>query len=165
MDWPDRIGRRLKLRDVHILLAVVQWKSMARAAERLAISQPVFSKAIADLERTVGVRLLDRNRLGAEPTPYGLALLRHGLAAFDELKQGVKEIEPACRVVSCSAASAVVVDVMRARRLAWCGDDACTASVLILSAFARDDGDGHAGSNRSRRRIAAIVRCRRAPSA
>ena len=56
MDWPDRIGRRLKLRDVHILLAVVQWKSMARAAERLAISQPVISKAIADLERTVGVR-------------------------------------------------------------------------------------------------------------
>src|SRR6185436_2080109 len=93
MDWSDRIGRRLKLRDVHILLAVVQWGSMARAAERLAISQPVISKAIADLERTVGVRLLDRNRLGAEPTPYGQALLRHGLAAFDELRQGVKEIE------------------------------------------------------------------------
>jgi len=116
MDWPDRIGRRLKLRDLHILLAVVQWKSMARAAERLAISQPVISKAIADLERTVGVRLLDRNRLGAEPTPYGLALLRHGLAAFDELKQGVKEIEaladPTAGEVQIGATEAMVAGLL-----------------------------------------------------
>jgi DNA-binding transcriptional LysR family regulator len=93
MDWVERIGRRLKLRDVNILLAVVEAGSMARAAERLAISQPVVSKTIANLERILGVRLLDRSRLGAEPTPYGRALLRHGLAAFDELRQGVKEIE------------------------------------------------------------------------
>jgi len=93
MNWEERIGRRLKLRDVHILLAVVEWGSMAKAAERLSISQPVISKTIADLEHTLGVRLLDRNRLGAEPTPYGRALLRRGLAAFDELRQGVKEIE------------------------------------------------------------------------
>ena len=116
MDWPDRIGRRLKLRDVHILLAVVQWKRMARAAERLAISQPVISKAIADLERTVGVRLLDRNRLGAEPTPYGLALLRHGIAAFDELRQAVKEIEsladPTAGEVQIGATEAMVAGLL-----------------------------------------------------
>jgi len=68
MEWTDRIGRRIKLRDLHILLAVAQSGSMARAAERLAISQPVVSKTIADLEHTLGVRLLDRDRRGAEPT-------------------------------------------------------------------------------------------------
>ena len=37
--------------------------------------------------------LLDRDRHGAEPTVFGAALLKHGLAAFDELRQSVKEIE------------------------------------------------------------------------
>ena len=93
MSWEDRIGRRLKLRDVHILLTVVQSGSMAKAAERLAVSQPVVSKTITDLEHTLGVRLLDRSRKGVEVTPYGRALLDRGVAAFDELRQGVKEIE------------------------------------------------------------------------
>jgi DNA-binding transcriptional LysR family regulator len=93
MRWADRIGRRLKLRDLHVLSAVVQWGSMAKAAQHLAVSQPVVSAAIADLEHTIGVRLLDRTRRGIEPTIYGRALLKHGTVAFDALKQGIKEIE------------------------------------------------------------------------
>src|SRR5712692_7660972 len=93
MEWSARIGRRIKLRDLHILLAVAECRSMAKAAEHLAISQPVVSKVIADLEHALGVRLLDRDRHGAEPTIYGAALLKRGTAAFDELKQGVKDIE------------------------------------------------------------------------
>lgn len=93
MDWSERIGRRIKLRDLHILLAIAQSGSMAKAANELAISQPVVSKVIADLEQALGVRLLDRDRHGAEPTIYGAALLKHGIAAFDELKQAVEEIE------------------------------------------------------------------------
>jgi DNA-binding transcriptional LysR family regulator len=93
MQWSDRIGRRVKLQDIHILLAAVQWGSMAKAADHLAISQPVVSRSIAGLEHALGVRLLDRSRNGVEPTIYGRALLDHGLAAFNELKQGVKAIE------------------------------------------------------------------------
>lgn len=93
MDWSERVGRRIKLRDLHILLAVAQSGSIAKAAKQLAVSQPVVSKVIADLERTVGVRLLDRNRYGAAPTLYGTALLKRGLAVFDELRQGLQEIE------------------------------------------------------------------------
>jgi DNA-binding transcriptional LysR family regulator len=93
MEWSDRIGRRIKLRDLHILLAVVQQGSMARAAKHLAVSQPVVSKVVADLEHVLGVRLLDRDRHGAEPTIYGEALLKHGVVVFDELRQSVKSIE------------------------------------------------------------------------
>jgi DNA-binding transcriptional LysR family regulator len=75
MQWTDRIGRRIKLRDLHILLAVAQAGSMSRAADRLAISHPVISKTIADLEDALNVRLLDRTSQGTEPTPYGRALL------------------------------------------------------------------------------------------
>ena len=93
MPWTDRIGRRLKLRDLHILLAVVQRGSMAKAAAGLAISQPAVSKAIADMEHALGLRLLDRGRHGIEPTAYGRALVQRGMAIFDELKQGVEELE------------------------------------------------------------------------
>ena len=93
IQWADRIGRRMKLRDLHVLFAVVEAGSMAKAARRLAVSQPVVSQAVADLEHTLGVRLVDRNRRGVEPTIYGRALLNHGLAAFDALRQGVKELE------------------------------------------------------------------------
>ena len=93
MEWSERIGRRITLRDLHILLAVVQCKSLAKAAEHLAISRPVVSRAIADLEHVFGVRLLERDRHGAEPTVYGAALLKRGTAAFDELRGSVKDIE------------------------------------------------------------------------
>jgi DNA-binding transcriptional LysR family regulator len=93
IDWDTRIGRRVRLRDLHILLTVVQRGSMAKAAAHLGISQPAVSEAIADLEAALGVRLLDRNRRGIEPTACGASLLKRGHAVFDELRQGIKEIE------------------------------------------------------------------------
>ena len=93
MQWDDRIGRRLKLRDLHILLAVVQCGNMSKAARQLSVSNPVVTKAVADLEHTLGVRLLDRTPSGVELTIYGRALLDRGIAVFDELRQAVKHIE------------------------------------------------------------------------
>lgn len=92
IDWEDRIGRRLKLRDLHVYFAVVQCGSMAKAAVQLGVSQPTVSEIIADLEHTFGVRLLDRVARGVEPTIYGNALLKRGIAAFDELKQSTRDI-------------------------------------------------------------------------
>jgi len=92
-DWQNRIGRRLRLRDLHILSNVVQWGGMAKAASHLAMSQPAVSEAIANLEAALGVRLLDRTPRGVEPTLYASALLKRGLVVFDELRQGIKEIE------------------------------------------------------------------------
>src|SRR5262245_42549120 len=91
--WHDRIGRRLKLNDVHAFLAVVEAGSMGKAAQRLAISQPSVSKAISDIEHTIGVRLLDRTPRGVELTAYGRALVNRGINAFDELRQCIKDIE------------------------------------------------------------------------
>src|SRR5262249_54495939 len=93
MQLVDRVSQRLKLRDLRLLDAVVRWKSMAKAATQLNVTQPAVSKAIAEMEHTLGVRLLDRSRQGIEPTPYGRALLKRGAAIFDELRQGVREIE------------------------------------------------------------------------
>ncbi|MDH7794272.1 MULTISPECIES: LysR family transcriptional regulator [unclassified Beijerinckia] len=93
MRWNAQIGRRLKLRDLHYLLTVVQAGSMAKAATLLSVSQPVMSKVIADMEQMLGVRLLDRSPRGVEPTIYGRRLLASSYAIFDELRQGVIDIE------------------------------------------------------------------------
>jgi DNA-binding transcriptional LysR family regulator len=89
----DRIERRLKLHDVRVLMSVVEAGSMAKAAQRLGTSQPAVSRSIADLEHTLGVRLLERSAWGVAPTQYGEAIVQRGVAVFDELRQGVKDIE------------------------------------------------------------------------
>lgn len=76
MKWTDRVGRRVKLRDLHIALAVADAGSMTRAAEELAVSYPVVSKTISELEHTLGVKLFDRSISGVEPTHYGRAFSR-----------------------------------------------------------------------------------------
>lgn len=88
----DRLGRRLKLRDLNILLVLGTCGSMAKAARILATSQSVVSKAVADLERELGARLFERNARGVEPTAYGRALLRRTRAVFDELREGTQDI-------------------------------------------------------------------------
>ena len=93
MELIDRVAHRLKLRDLRLLDTVVRLRSMAKAARQLNISQPAVSKAIAELEHVFGVRLVARNRQGIEPTEYGRALLDCGLALFDDLRLGVKNIE------------------------------------------------------------------------
>jgi DNA-binding transcriptional LysR family regulator len=93
MPWDERVSRRLKLRDLHVLRTAVGVGSLGKAASELAISQPAVSKAITDLEQLLGVRLLERSPKGIEPTVYGQALLSRSIAVFDELKQSVSDID------------------------------------------------------------------------
>jgi DNA-binding transcriptional LysR family regulator len=92
MQLSDRIGNRMKLQDLHVLMTVVQAGSMGKAAQILNTTQPNISRSIGELEQALGVRLLDRHRQGIEPTEYGRALLDCGSAVFDDLRQGVKNI-------------------------------------------------------------------------
>src|SRR5438093_7438780 len=93
MDWSDRIGRRIKLRDLHIRMAVADTGSMAKAAARLGISHPAVSKAISEIEGTLGVRLFDRGSQGIELTAHGEVLLRCGINVFDEMQQGLRSLQ------------------------------------------------------------------------
>ena len=93
MLWDDRIGRRLRLKDLHTLQTVAEVGSMAKASELLALSQPAISKAIADMEHTLGAPLLDRTSRGVELTDCGRALVERARVIFDEIRLGVKEIQ------------------------------------------------------------------------
>lgn len=93
MPWDERIARRLKLKDLQTLMTVIETGGIRKAADRLNYSQPAVSKAIASLEHTLGRRLLERSRKGIELTPYGDALLKCGVAVFDDLRKGVADID------------------------------------------------------------------------
>jgi DNA-binding transcriptional LysR family regulator len=89
----ELIGQRIKLQHLKVVMAVAEWGSMAKAAKHLAITQPVVSKVIADLEDLLGVRLFDRSPQGVKPTPYGRALLKRSITIFDDLRTSVDEIK------------------------------------------------------------------------
>jgi len=93
MDFSERIGRRLKLQDLHVLMTVAQAGSMGKASQRLNTTQPAVSRTIAELEDAIGVRLLDRSRQGVELTTHGRALLHCAETVFDDLREGVRNIE------------------------------------------------------------------------
>ena len=93
MQLHERIGRRLRLRDLNIFLVVATERNMSKAAVQLAISQPAVSKAITEMELMLGVPLLDRGPRGVEPTLFGRALLKRSAAIFDELRQTVTDID------------------------------------------------------------------------
>jgi DNA-binding transcriptional LysR family regulator len=107
-------------------MTVARCGSMGKAAAQLSVSQPAISKAIADLEHALGVRLLDRSQRGVEPTVYGRALLERGVNAFDELKQAVKQIEfltdptvgdvrVGSTVIAATSVVATIVDLLSRR--------------------------------------------------
>ena len=93
MKWDDRIGRRLRLKDLHTLQTVAEVGSMAKASERLALSQPAISKAISDMEHILGAPLLDRSSRGVELTECGRLLVERTQVVFDEITQGVSDID------------------------------------------------------------------------
>ncbi len=93
VQWERHIGRRLRLRDLFVFFTVVECGSMAKAALQLDVSTPSVSDVISDLEHALKVRLLDRTPKGVVPTSYGRALLARAHAAFDELRQGIRDIE------------------------------------------------------------------------
>jgi DNA-binding transcriptional LysR family regulator len=87
-----RLGRSLKLRDLHTLTVVAELGSMAKAAAFLSITQPAVSQAIADLERFAGIRLLDRGPRGVVLTVAGEAMVARGRQALDTLDLGMRDI-------------------------------------------------------------------------
>jgi len=91
--WESRIGRRVRLHDLHALSVVVQSGSMAKAAKELGVTQSAVSQMVADLEAALRVRLLDRSTRGVVATIYGSVLIKRSRAALDELRNGLQEIE------------------------------------------------------------------------
>ena len=81
----------LDIRQLQHVAAIGRFRSFARAAESLGISQPALSKSLAVIERSLEVRLFERSRKGVTPTVFGELLLARAGPLFrgvDEAARG-----------------------------------------------------------------------------
>lgn len=76
----NRLTNRLEVRQLRYFVGIVEARSLTRAAALLNIAQPALSQQMAQLEEILGVKLLDRSRLGVQPTQAGHALYGHAQA-------------------------------------------------------------------------------------
>src|SRR5258708_11261073 len=82
----------MKLHQLSALVTAVETGSLRRAAEKMRLSQPALSRSIRELEREVGVKLIDRTARGVAATVYGKALIMRGKLVDAELRQARDDI-------------------------------------------------------------------------
>jgi len=90
--------RNVQLRHLRCLVAVAQERHLARAAERLSLSQPAVSKTLSELESIVGARLVERSKVGRRGVqglaPAGEQLLAHALRVLEALDASAQAVAP-----------------------------------------------------------------------
>ncbi|SUB00415.1 Galactose-binding protein regulator [Pannonibacter phragmitetus] len=89
------IDGRVKYRHIQCFLEVARRRSLVKAADALAITQPAVSKTLKELEEILGVRLFERSRKGVELTQFGDVLLHYAGASLAALKQGLDSVAQA----------------------------------------------------------------------
>ncbi|MGK6317355.1 pca operon transcription factor PcaQ [Neorhizobium sp. DT-125] len=80
---------RIKIRHLQCFSETVLNRSISRAADKLAVTQPAVSKTINELEQILGVRLLRRTNKGIAPTAEGEKFYSHIMTALVAFRQGV----------------------------------------------------------------------------
>lgn len=105
----DRLLRSsLKLRHLHLLVTLDEFRHLGRAAESLSLTQPAVSKSLAEIERLFGLALFVRSTRGTEPTPYGMAVLRFARSVLADCDRARDELA----AVASGAAGRVSVGAM-----------------------------------------------------
>ncbi|MCC8396197.1 LysR family transcriptional regulator [Paraburkholderia sp. MMS20-SJTR3] len=86
------IRKRLRLRHLQLMVALSEMESLRRAADELAMTQPAATKALQELEDTLGVSLFVRHARGMEPTIFGEAVMRYARVVFEDLDELREEL-------------------------------------------------------------------------
>ena len=87
----------MELRHLRYFVAVAEEGGFVRAARRLHVAQPALSRQIRDLERDVGVELVDRDPRSSRLTPAGEAVLHETKAILGEVNRAIERAQGARR--------------------------------------------------------------------
>src|SRR5512141_2785792 len=83
---------RLKARQLALLVALYDQRSLRKAASEVAISQPAATKMLHELEDAFGAPLFVRHAWGMEPTLYGEALTRYARGMLTDIREAREEV-------------------------------------------------------------------------
>ncbi len=86
------LSRLLTLRQLHVVVAIDQYRSIVRAAEHLCLTQPTVTKALQDVEAALDTPLFRRTNRGVEPLPSGVALARHARLVLTQIAHAEEEL-------------------------------------------------------------------------
>jgi DNA-binding transcriptional LysR family regulator len=89
---PPPLASRLKLRQLALIVALAERRSLRQAASDVAMTQPAATKLLRDLEDAVGVALFTRHAWGMAPTRYGDTLVRHARSLLSGVAQAGVEL-------------------------------------------------------------------------
>src|SRR5204863_3784584 len=87
------IERKFRLRHVELVAELYDSRSILKAARRLNLTQPTLSKALQDVEATLGLTLFERTNRGLAPTAYGEIFARHAKIVLAQLRHAAEELE------------------------------------------------------------------------
>src|SRR5262245_12866214 len=91
LDWYLLIN--LKARHLRLVVAIDTYRNLTQVADITHVTVPAVSKALAELERGLGLELFTRTTQGLKPTPYGECLIRHAREMLTSLNQARDELK------------------------------------------------------------------------
>ncbi len=120
----ERLG--FDLRSLQVFVAVVRCGAMTEAAAALGVTQSAVSQAVAGIERSLGVSLLDRSLRRLAPSPAGIALFERAEALLRDARETATVVRRADR------GSLPLI------RIAMIDSIASTAGPFLIEAMHRD---------------------------
>ncbi|WP_250502109.1 LysR substrate-binding domain-containing protein [Caballeronia sp. AZ7_KS35] len=85
LDWYLQLN--LKSRNLRLLVAIDDLGNLKKVAEATHVTLPAVSRALAELEKGLGLELFTRTQQGLRPTVYGECLIRHARSMLTDLQQ------------------------------------------------------------------------------
>ncbi|MGH8806258.1 MAG: LysR family transcriptional regulator [Noviherbaspirillum sp.] len=79
------IQNRLRVKQLALIAALGELKTLHKVAEAMHLSQPAATKMLHEIEETLGVTLFERHPRGMQPTVFGESVIRYAMLMLSDL--------------------------------------------------------------------------------
>ncbi len=88
----DALGASMNIRRLQHLVALAEEGNFRRAAERVHLSQPAFSRSIQAAESELGLKLFDRGSLEVKTTPAGAFVIERARSLLQQARNLERDV-------------------------------------------------------------------------